>query len=57
MAGWIAVLFAAFVVSVATEVSAQDSAPGPGSVVVTMIPGGGTFFTEVEASRATSAAA
>jgi len=25
---------------------AQDSVPGPGAVVVTIIPGGGTFFTE-----------
>src|SRR5437667_5522696 len=25
---------------------AQESAPGPGAVVVTIIPGGGTFFTE-----------
>jgi hypothetical protein len=25
---------------------AQESAPGPGAVVITIIPGGGTFFTE-----------
>ena len=48
MARWIAVLFAAVVVSAATEVFAQDSAPRPGSVVVTIIPGGATFFTGVE---------
>jgi hypothetical protein len=25
--------------------SAQEAAPGPGTVEVTVIPGGGTFFT------------
>ena len=25
---------------------AQESAPGPGAVIITIIPGGGTFFTE-----------
>jgi hypothetical protein len=45
-------LFAAFLtvaaVSVATPVFAQDAAPGPGKVVITVIPGGATFFTEAE---------
>ena len=48
MTRWIAVLLAAAAVSGATEGFAQDTAPGPGSVVVTIIPGGATFFTEVE---------
>ena len=30
----------------ATQASAQEAAAGPGPVVVTIIPGGGTFFTE-----------
>jgi hypothetical protein len=30
----------------AAPVFAQDSVPGPGAVVVTVIPGGATFFTE-----------
>src|SRR5437764_3508432 len=42
--------FTAVLVSVglfaASQAHAQDSAPGPGTVVVTIIPGGGTFFTE-----------
>jgi hypothetical protein len=32
----------------ATPVFAQDAAPGPGKVVITIIPGGATFFTEAE---------
>jgi hypothetical protein len=31
-----------------TPVFAQDLAPGPGKVVITIIPGGATFFTEAE---------
>jgi hypothetical protein len=46
MTRWIAVLLAAVAVSGATEVFAQDVAPGPGAVVITIIPGGATFFTE-----------
>ena len=30
---------------------AQDSEPGPGAVVVTIIPGGGTLFTEAKDTR------
>lgn len=30
----------------ASQAHAQDSVPGPGAVVVTIIPGGATFFTE-----------
>ena len=48
MARWIAVLVVTVVVSAATEAFAQDTTPEPGSVVVTIIPGGATFFTEVE---------
>jgi hypothetical protein len=43
-----AVLLAVASVSGATEVFAQDAAPGPGAVVVTVIPGGAAFFTEAE---------
>lgn len=46
MTRWIAVLLTAAGLAGASEVSAQDLALGPGSVVVTIIPGGGTFFTE-----------
>ncbi|MGE0866482.1 MAG: outer membrane beta-barrel protein, partial [Vicinamibacterales bacterium] len=35
-------------VGVATPVFAQESAPGPGKVVITIIPGGATFFTDAE---------
>jgi hypothetical protein len=42
--------FAAFLVAVsvvgAGQAYAQGAVPGPGSVVLTVIPGGGTFFTE-----------
>jgi opacity protein-like surface antigen len=48
MTRWIAVLFAAAAVSGATVASAQDVATGPGTVVITIIPGGATFFTEAK---------
>ena len=48
MTRWIAVLLAAVAVSGATKVFAQDVAPGPGAVVITIIPGGATFFTEAK---------
>ena len=35
-------------IAVATPVFAQDAAPGPGKVVITVIPGGATFFTEAD---------
>jgi hypothetical protein len=44
----IAVFLAVAAVSGATTVFAQDAAPGPGTVVVTIIPGGATFFTEAK---------
>jgi len=46
MTRWIAVMLIAIGFAAASPVSAQDAAPGPGAVVVTIIPGGTTFFTE-----------
>jgi hypothetical protein len=46
MMRWIAVLVAAVGVIGTSPAYAQDAVPGPGAVVVTIIPGGGTFFTE-----------
>jgi hypothetical protein len=47
MTRWIAVLLAVVGVVGATQAYAQESAAaGPGPVVVTIIPGGATFFTE-----------
>src|SRR5437764_15140299 len=40
-----AVLIAILSVSSVTRLSAQETTPGPGTVEVTVIPGGGTFFT------------
>ena len=42
----IATVIAAAAVFGTTQASAQEYTPGPGSVVVTIIPGGATFFTE-----------
>jgi hypothetical protein len=41
-----AVLIAVVGIGSATRAFAQESAPGPGTVAVTIIPGGATFFTE-----------
>ncbi len=46
MTRWIAVLLVAVGVVGTSQAYAQDIVPGPGAVVVTIIPGGGTFFTE-----------
>jgi len=46
MTRWIAVLLTAAGLVGTGQAYAQDSVPGPGAVVVTIIPGGGTFFTE-----------
>jgi hypothetical protein len=46
MTRWIAVLLAAVGLIGTSQAYAQDSVPGPGAVVVTIAPGGGTFFTE-----------
>jgi len=48
MTRWIAVLLAVAAVSGARTAFAQDAAPGPGTVVVTIVPGGLTFFTEAK---------
>src|SRR5712675_2898268 len=46
MTRWIAVMLIAVGFAAASPVYAQDAVPGPGAVVVTVIPGGATFFTE-----------
>ena len=47
MTRWIAVLLAVVGVAGASQAYAQESAAaGPGPVVITIIPGGATFFTE-----------
>ena len=48
MTRWIATLLTAAAISGATPALAQESAPGPSTVVVTIIPGGATFFTEAK---------
>lgn len=45
MKRWIAVVFAVTSLAGATQAVAQESS-APGSVVITVIPAGGTFFTE-----------
>src|SRR6266540_3850957 len=46
MTRWIAVLFAAMSVVGTSRAYAQESGQGPGVVELTIVPGGGTFFTE-----------
>lgn len=46
MKRWMAAAVAVIGLAGAQQVYAQDSRPGPGTVVVTVIPGGATFFTE-----------
>jgi hypothetical protein len=46
MKRWIAVLIAFVAVIGVSQAQAQESSSGPGTVVVTIIPAGGTFFTE-----------
>jgi hypothetical protein len=46
MTRWIAVMLIAIGFAAASPVYAQDAVPGPGAVVVTIIPGGTTFFTK-----------
>ena len=46
MTRWIAAVIAVVGIAGATNVFAQESAPGPGTVAITVIPGGATFFTE-----------
>jgi hypothetical protein len=54
MTRWMAVLLAAVGLLGTSQAYAQDATPGPGSVVVTIIPGGGTFFTESKDTGRTS---
>jgi hypothetical protein len=51
---WIAGFIAAAALVGAGRAYAQDATPGPGTVVITIIPGGGTFFTESKNSGRTS---
>jgi hypothetical protein len=44
----IALFLTVAAISVAAPVFAQDAAPGPGKVVITIIPVGATFFTEAK---------
>jgi hypothetical protein len=46
MTRWIAVLLAVAGLAGTSQVYAQEAGPGPGTVLVTIVPGGGTFFTE-----------
>jgi hypothetical protein len=46
MTRWIAVMVAVVGLTGASQLYAQDVVPGPGTVVVTIVPGGATFFTE-----------
>ena len=48
MTRFIATLLTVAAIGVATPVFAQESAPGPGKVVITIIPAGATFFTEAD---------
>ncbi len=54
MTRWIALLLAAVGLVGTSQAYAQESAPGPGTVVVTIIPGGGTFFTEGKETKGPS---
>ena len=51
MKKWIAVSFAVIGLAGAAPAHAQESHPGAGSVVVTVIPGGGTFFTQGKSTK------
>jgi hypothetical protein len=46
MRSFIASVLTVAAIAAATPAFAQESAPGPGKVVITIIPGGATFFTE-----------
>ena len=54
MTRWIAGLIAAVGIAGVAPALAQETVPGPGAVVVTIIPGGGTFFTESKDTGRTS---
>jgi hypothetical protein len=46
MKQWISVMFAVIGLASAAPAFAQESQPGAGAVVITLIPAGGTFFTQ-----------
>src|SRR4051812_8289453 len=48
MKRYIATFVAALTLLGSTHALAQDTVPGPGTVEVTIIPGGGTFFTSTD---------
>jgi len=54
MTRWIAVLILAIGITGASRASAQETSPGPGTVAVTIIPGGATFFTESNQAKGPS---
>jgi hypothetical protein len=54
MTRWIAVLLAVVGLGRTSQAYAQESVPRPGEVVVTITPGGGTFFTEGKEAHAPS---
>jgi hypothetical protein len=54
MTRWIAVLLAVVGIAGARQAYAQESPAGPATVVVTIIPGGATFFTEGNTSKGPS---
>jgi len=51
MTRWIAAFITAAALVGTGDVYAQEAAPGPGLVQVTIIPGGATFFTEAKATN------
>jgi hypothetical protein len=54
MTRWFAALLAAVGLFGTGQAYAQESGAGPGAVVVTIIPGGGTFFTEGKETKGPS---
>jgi outer membrane protein with beta-barrel domain len=54
MTRWIAVLLAAVGFVGTSQAYAQQIAQGPGAVVVTIVPAGGTFFTEGQSGQSPS---
>ena len=54
MTRWIAAMLAVVGLIGTGPAYAQESAPGPGAVVITIIPGGGTFFTEGKDTQGSS---
>ena len=54
MTRWIAMMVAAVGIMGASQARAQESVAGPGTVVVTVIPGGATFFAEGKNTKGSS---